>query len=63
MLGPPSLALQLFTGDNLLEALLVEFSIFDVPHGLPPSCFHDHNITLVGGTAGCHQTLPLSSDP
>lgn len=49
--GPPSPALQICTGDNLLEALLPQFSpVFDKPHGQPPLCSHDHNITLVQGT-------------
>lgn len=48
--GPPSPALQVCTSDNLLEALLTQFSnVFDKPHGRPSPCSRDHNITLVQG--------------
>jgi len=36
------------TSNNLLEALLTEFStIFTEPYGLPPQRTYDHNIALV----------------
>jgi len=44
-------ALQACTSNNLLEALLTEFSnIFTEPYGLPPPRTCDHNIASVPGS-------------